>query len=749
MAVNLSPIGGVAGQFFDNNGDPLTGGKIYTYAAGTTTPSPTYTTSGGTTPHPNPIILDAAGRVPSGEIWLTDGAQYKFVIKTSTDVQIGSYDNIIGINSNFVNYTNSQEIQTATAGQTVFTLTTMQYQPGTNSLSVFVDGVNQYGPGSSYAYTETSSTVVTFSSGLHVGAQVKFTTSAINASSYGDAEQVSYNPPFTGGAATNVEAKLAQTVSVKDFGAVGDGVADDTAAIQAALSAHFAVYVPSGTYKVSSTLNLQAGSVLFGDGSTSEITCANGDISIIYGLSTDNCAVKNLKINVTVAGTSGYIGAVHFATCQNCRVENVEIEGVTWAGVYLDGSSYCYVTGVYAHDWRGTEQDSADICVYRASSYNIIDGNFCFGNGWHGIFVQEPTAGQIPLKNVISNNRIGAHKTYGIAVYSLSSVDVFTQIIGNTIEDIDGATLTGNAGAGMYINNVGAVTVTGNTVRNCCLSTSGLTLAPGGISFNNIVSTLTPCVVSGNVIQDIKNYFGIVVTSSPAGVSITGNSISLDVNAAATSVGVYINASSNCVVSSNTISLPNPLGGSGISVYANGVNTSNNVISNNTILGGIYSGIEFERTAAFVNNNATVTGNRVSGGTSANICYRLNAIVNGVVSGNFGAADTTNACTVSNSTGLRLTGNNFTTTGTRSFVTAGTCTGSYYDKTNYSGSAITFIQNVATGLIVEVLNNAAPASSNWAVGDRVEQSVPVVGQPKGWRCTVAGVPGTWVSEGNL
>ena len=100
MAVNLSPIGGVAAQFFDNNGDPLSGGKIYTYAAGTTTPSPTYTSSTGGTPHANPIILDAAGRVPGGEIWLTDGAQYKFIIKTSTDVQIGSYDNIIGINSN-------------------------------------------------------------------------------------------------------------------------------------------------------------------------------------------------------------------------------------------------------------------------------------------------------------------------------------------------------------------------------------------------------------------------------------------------------------------------------------------------------------------------------------------------------------------------------------------------------------------------------------------------------------------------
>ena len=266
MAVNLSPVGGVAAQFFTNSGVILSGGKLLTYAAGTTTPAATYTSSNGSTAHTNPIILNSAGRVPSsGEIWLTDGVSYKFVLTDANDVLIATYDNIVGINSNFVNFTNSQEIQTATAGQTVFTLTTMQYQPGTDSLSVFVDGVNQYGPGAQYAFVETSGTVVTFVTGLHVGASVKFTTSAINASSYGDASQITYDPPFTGSVTTNVEAKLAQTVSVKDFGAVGDGSTDDTAAIQAALDAvtdetfgnvqqFQRLFFPSGVYLISDTL---------------------------------------------------------------------------------------------------------------------------------------------------------------------------------------------------------------------------------------------------------------------------------------------------------------------------------------------------------------------------------------------------------------------------------------------------------------------------------------------------------------
>ena len=281
MAVNLSPVGGVAAQFFTNTGAVLTGGKLYTYAAGTTTPAVTYTSSQGNVPWSNPIVLDAAGRVSgSGEIWLTDGINYKFVLKDSTDVLIATYDNISGINSNFVAYTNSQEIQTATAGQTVFTLTTMQYQAGTNSLSVFVDGVNQYGPGAQYSYVETSSTVVTFNSGLHVGAEVKFTSTQQQGAGAIDSSQVSYDPPFTGSVATNVEAKLAQTVSVMDFGATGDGVTDDTAAIQAAAAAlgtsPGTVFFPAGTYVVTGKVSCYSGQNFISEGAALDVSAYDG-----------------------------------------------------------------------------------------------------------------------------------------------------------------------------------------------------------------------------------------------------------------------------------------------------------------------------------------------------------------------------------------------------------------------------------------------------------------------------------------
>jgi hypothetical protein len=96
MTVNLSPFAGAGAQLFDDNGDPLSGGKIYTYAAGTTTPKTTFTDYLGSTANPNPIILDAAGRTPD-EIWLTYGDAYKFIVKDSNDTLIGTYDHIDGI----------------------------------------------------------------------------------------------------------------------------------------------------------------------------------------------------------------------------------------------------------------------------------------------------------------------------------------------------------------------------------------------------------------------------------------------------------------------------------------------------------------------------------------------------------------------------------------------------------------------------------------------------------------------------
>lgn len=96
MTAYLSPIGN--SQIVDVNGNPLSGGKIYTYLAGTSTPTDTWTTSAGTVAHTNPIILNTLGATDT-PIWLTGGVAYKFVIKSSDDVTtLYTFDNIEGVN---------------------------------------------------------------------------------------------------------------------------------------------------------------------------------------------------------------------------------------------------------------------------------------------------------------------------------------------------------------------------------------------------------------------------------------------------------------------------------------------------------------------------------------------------------------------------------------------------------------------------------------------------------------------------
>jgi hypothetical protein len=130
MAVFLSPVGGVAAQFFTNSGVVLSGGQLFPYAAGTTTPLVSYTTSAGNVARTHPIRLDSAGRVPDGgEIWLTS-AGYKFILRDTNDVLIATWDNIFGFGATFV---------TDYTGNGV----TVGYAVTGNVLNVYINGVYQ------------------------------------------------------------------------------------------------------------------------------------------------------------------------------------------------------------------------------------------------------------------------------------------------------------------------------------------------------------------------------------------------------------------------------------------------------------------------------------------------------------------------------------------------------------------------------------------------------------------------------
>ena len=116
------------------------------------------------------------------------------------------------------------EEQVATADQTVFTLTGMTYFPGVNNLDVYINGVRQY----SDAYAETSTTVITFTSGLDADDKVKFVTNTAITSALQSASSVGYSPDGIGAVDTNVQAKLRESPSLADYDTLANYVASSS-----------------------------------------------------------------------------------------------------------------------------------------------------------------------------------------------------------------------------------------------------------------------------------------------------------------------------------------------------------------------------------------------------------------------------------------------------------------------------------------------------------------------------------------
>lgn len=136
MAVSLAPEAHI--QFSDATGAPLASGKVFTFAAGTSTPLATFTDSTGGTPNANPVILDAGG---FANIWLTNNVGYKFQVQNAAGSTLWTVDNIL--NTVFVGV--SPQKQIFTAGGT-FTI-----PAGVTSAKVTVIGAGGGGGGSNGA----------------------------------------------------------------------------------------------------------------------------------------------------------------------------------------------------------------------------------------------------------------------------------------------------------------------------------------------------------------------------------------------------------------------------------------------------------------------------------------------------------------------------------------------------------------------------------------------------------------------
>lgn len=113
MSFYLAPLANE--QQVDANGSPVSGGRLYTYIAGTTTPATTYTDDTGGTAQANPIILNSLG-VPASPVWLQGGRTYKFVFQDANGVQTRpTIDDVSGINDPAIASTTDQWVIYAAA----------------------------------------------------------------------------------------------------------------------------------------------------------------------------------------------------------------------------------------------------------------------------------------------------------------------------------------------------------------------------------------------------------------------------------------------------------------------------------------------------------------------------------------------------------------------------------------------------------------------------------------------------------
>jgi hypothetical protein len=250
----------------------------------------------------------------------------------------------------------------------------------------------------------------------------------VNTKTYNDnASTVVYTPTGTGAVATTVQAKLRQTVSVKDFGAVGDGVTDDSAAFQAAVNAHQCVEIPVGNYLINTSINVPDNRTIFGQGGnygTNIVT--NGNVntfnvgktcSIRYIFFTHNG--DGIIINAPQKEALDLQDNVFFATSV----------GATKPLVYVSGS-FAEIT---ENNFNNARYNGFAVEINRTSGLIHIESHIAlnfFGGGGSAIIVRSSDNSARPEGiHVTENSFIGLHENLRVeqVLQMIISDNVFDQ----------------------------------------------------------------------------------------------------------------------------------------------------------------------------------------------------------------------------------------------------------------------------------------------------------------------------------
>lgn len=193
-----------------------------------------------------------------------------------------------------------------------------------------------------------------------------------------------FEAPASGAVSRSLTAKLADVLSVRDFGAAGDGLADDTPAFAAALAGSTMVYVPPGTYRVTGTITVGHGRTLYGAGNASVIDAGTAAVPLI-DLTAGYAALHHLRL---VGGSIGVRLYGRDGPCVQNAVHDLSIWGAG-TGILLDG-------------WNDPDDP-------------------CYWNNFHNVLVAQPAVHGIHLTRSGGGDTPNANRFSRVRVYSLSA----------------------------------------------------------------------------------------------------------------------------------------------------------------------------------------------------------------------------------------------------------------------------------------------------------------------------------------
>lgn len=263
-----------------------------------------------------------------------------------------------------------------------------------NNVNVYVDGVYQ-----NKTTFSLSGTTVTFSEAPPLNAAIEIVyptnTSTLNGS---DASAITYNQGGTGAQDRTLTSKLQEFVSVKDFGAAGDGVTDDTAAIQAAISAAETIIIPVGTYLVTSTITIPSGKNLVGQGMYFDVIIESTASGSVFA---SGAEVRSVKISdLTIRKSANSDTAIELFQSRHCSINRVQVlnfSSVNDCAIRIDGSTTFAASNfisdvLIGNNWSGIHltADSGKQC-----NHTMIFGAYIYGSaavkassGSFGVYIE-------------------------------------------------------------------------------------------------------------------------------------------------------------------------------------------------------------------------------------------------------------------------------------------------------------------------------------------------------------------------